>query len=853
MNILEKLAKKALNDTYLHKLVGRLEFLLAKKNILLQESNDEITTKEYSDLIRFADILSSSQSEDARNLAYKIVSLLFEYNNNLPTLEESFRAILIKLGNFPAITFLETKDNPQEYELPLEMKYEEAMKRSIQGVPHSEYIFTDSQYDIFNALISNKHFSFSGPTSLGKSFIIESFIKYLILEEGIRDNIAILVPTRALINQNLLKLKEEFSEIEQYEILSHPRIPQYIKKKGKKYIFVFTPERLISYISERSNPPIEYLFIDEAHKVIAEKDTRNPLYYHAILQAQKKSIRLYFASPNVSNPEVYLKLFDRSTEEFIYTTESPVSQNKYLLDLRKNELKVFGEFEAKSLTLNGNGTFFDWLVKLSRNDNKSIVYCNSRNMTREYALKLANRLPEKQSEPIEKLIEIIGTSIHDKYYLIDCLRKGVAFHFGDLPQRIRVQVENLFRDGEIDYLFCTSTLLEGVNLPAKNIFVLSDKVGLSDFRKVDFLNLIGRAGRLTKEFSGNIVIVRETDTNAWKKDDKIDELISSGSLPEAKSQVLKGNKNFYENIYRTIEGDKLTRESITDYEKEILDHYSNIVVIHTIEETASTLRTLLLKEKPQSADSIKKTTSSNKVPTDILRMSSSIKLSYQNNILDITKENLLVLSDSPDYTSIRQALGLLYEVYNWKNEEQGKKQILKNAKPEKHTNILNYYANLIANWMGSKPLKYLISKSIDYQHGKEFYDENSQYLGAFNKYDQSHVNIEINKLLSDIENLLRFRFVKYFNNYFLLTKHLLGEENAGANWADFLEYGSTKREIIELQNTGLPRHIATYIFEKHNNQITFDGNGNLIEVRSEELIGNLGAEDIEDEIREFYT
>ena len=43
-------------------------------------------------------------------------------------------------------------------------------------------------------------------------------------------------------------------------------------------------------------------------------------------------------------------------------------------------------------------------------------------------------------------------------------------------------------------MFCTSTLLEGVNLPAKNIFIFSNAIGNSKFSDVDFWNLAGRAG-----------------------------------------------------------------------------------------------------------------------------------------------------------------------------------------------------------------------------------------------------------------------------------------------------------------------------------------------------------------------
>lgn len=853
--MIEELAQKALKDNYLKKLVSKLELAITYKNILRQDPINYLSKQDFNHLIRFADILSSSKYEDSRNLAYKIISILFEYGQNIPTLEECLRVILIKLGNFPAISYLEKRENREKFELPLESKYEEIIKRLIQKVPNSKYVFTDSQYEIFEALKNNKHFSFSGPTSLGKSFIMESFIKYLIVNKKIKENIAILVPTRALINQNLLKFREEFAEIKNYEILAHPKIPQYIKNEDHNYIFIFTPERLISYFSEK-NPSIEYLFIDEAHKVISEKETRSPLYYHAILQAQKKSIKLYFASPNISNPEIYLKLFDRTTEESFYTTESPVSQNKYFLNLEEQEIKIIGEFESQIINLAINRPFFSWLSFLSRDNNKSIIYCNSKNKTRDYAIKFSKSLEKKNNSNIDHLIELIRETIHEDYYLIDCLKKGVAFHFGNLPQRVRVQIENLFKSGDIDYLFCTSTLLEGVNLPAKNIFVLSGQIGLAKFKKVDFLNLVGRAGRLGKEFSGNIFVVKEKDSKDWNREEVLDKLFNKSTVPKAQSQVINGQKNFYKNILLTLEEKALTRKNPTNYEVEILNHYSNIALIHTIDQTGSVFLNTLLREKPEASKSLQEKTLSNKVPIDILKISSSVNLYYQNKILNIDNNNLIVLSNTPTYEEILRVLQFLYENYNWKEEEVARNQILKLAKKDKHTSLLKFYAVLISEWFSSKPLKYLINKSIEYQHTNQvdLYDENNIYIGLFDRNNQLHVNIAINKLLGDIENLLRFRFIKYFNNYYLLLKHLLGESKAGSNWADFLEYGSTKKEIIELQNTGLPRHLATYIFEKHSDLIDFDKNSNLINIKSSILLDSIknSKSDIDNEIREFY-
>src|SRR5690606_23147430 len=105
--------------------------------------------------------------------------------------------------------------------------------------------------------------------------------------------------------------------------------------------------------------------------------------------------------------------------------------------------------------------------------------------------------------------------------LIFCLKKGVAFHFGKLPQKIRSEIEKLFAKKKISNIFCTSTLLEGENLPAKNIFILSNAIGRSKFSEIDFWNLAGRAGRLTQELYGNIICVRAEDKgNRWQNFEK---------------------------------------------------------------------------------------------------------------------------------------------------------------------------------------------------------------------------------------------------------------------------------------------------------------------------------------------
>ncbi|NJN42068.1 MAG: hypothetical protein HC811_07460, partial [Flammeovirgaceae bacterium] len=77
---------------------------------------------------------------------------------------------------------------------------------------------------------------------------------------------------------------------------------------------------------------------------------------------------------------------------------------------------------------------------------------------------------------------------------------------------------------------------------------------------------------------------------------------------------------------------------------------------------------------------------------------------------------------------------------------------------------------------------------------------------------------------------------------------ILGEENAGVNWATFLEYGTQNTIVIALQNYGLSRHSADYIFKMFKDCLKIEGD-KLIEINIKKLKSRLSKEDIEyDEI-----
>ena len=815
MTIFEKLSLKAINDDYFEELYYKAELIYA--NTFFQVDCSKLDDKEVVDLLRFSDILSRSNNVEAQNKAYKIISLLVDDYKDETFFRTVANSVFVKLGNFPAIEYI-GKYSQESDGASVELALEKSVKETFQKVHASDYVFTDAQYQIFESLKCNNHFSFSGPTSLGKSFIINAFIRYLVDEHKGTDNIIILVPTRALINQTVINLKKEFSSIENYKILAHPAVSEPFKTDKMHYIFVFTPERLVAYLSDGNNPKIDYLFVDEAQKIISEKDSRSPLYYHAILQAERKSIKLYFASPNIPNPEVFLQLFEKSTDESISVKSSPVAQNRFFIDLVEKKSMMFSDVNDESyIDLNFEIDDFNfWLKKLSANQ-KSIVYCNTKVDTIQYALSFAKTLPDKNDDKIDEVISIIEEHLHKRYYLIDCLKKGVAFHFGNLPQRIREKVEILFSDKAIDYMFCTSTLLEGVNLPAKNIFILNNAIGLTKFSDIDFWNLAGRSGRLAKELSGNIICTRIVDkNNRWRNPDKDLSVVRSKDIKPIKPLVINGQKNFYRNIEAALTDGVFSRKNASANEISVWNHYANIALIHELRSDDSALRSNFVSKNENAKDILQKEKKKNTVPDKILSSSSMIKAKYQNRVCNDSSLSEKVLSSEVNYDTVLNNLEMLCDFYSWEDEESSGHNPMCRSR-----DTLKYYAVLMTNWINATPLNRIITSTITYYSEKRvIWDVNE--LVTFYPSSQNHINMVINQIISDIDNVLRFKIKNYFSNYHDLLNHKLGEDNSGPNWADFLEYGTTDYRVIELQNMGIPRHLANYLLENSISFFKFD-------------------------------
>ena len=460
-------------------------------------------------------------------------------------------------------------------------------------------------------------------------------------------------------------------------------------------------------------------------------------------------------------------------------------------------------------------------------------------------MNFAQSLPDLNNGKLEKLIKIVSTSIHKEYYLIDCLRKGVAYHFGNLPQTIREGIEELFKEGVIKYLFCTSTLLEGVNLPAKNIFIFSEKIGLRKMDDIDFWNLSGRAGRLTIDLSGNIFCCHIVDKKGYWKDS--DFAILKKRTIERKTPILlkNNNQNLYKNINNILNNAPLTNKNLTDSEKKILEMYSNILLYQDIVESSSILKDKFLEKIGDNGrKTLKKKRSELEVPEKIIEQSININLDSQNKILTSSST---AFPNSFDYDACFEILKILCQKYDWLYFESGGNRPLLKKESQ-----LKYLAALMSNWINGISLNQIINYMTNYYHNKgnprELEIENNLYI-PFDKFNREHINALINQIIGDINTKIQFKIKNYITNYTLLLIEKGIEIDS--EWSNYLEYGTTNRQVVELQNLGFSRATSLLLKEEFIDQFVFNEIGEIVEIKEEELKNALDSERFSEELYEI--
>lgn len=502
------------HNTYLRKLV---KILLIQYANFLFGANWQLTQKQKSDLLTFADLLSKSinkgGTEKQRNLALRIIALLTKMYPKDPSVGIVNDEVMSSLNNF-----LRRQDSGYIQTVTLSRLWNDVIKdarkreRKIPG-QQGKY-FIGKQDQLFQSL-ENELNSFSAPTSMGKTFLIKKYIELKIIS-GEKSNFAITVPSKALITEVRSSLIDELGENlanNSYRLVS--RAEEYeLDYQNHSFIFVMTPERLSNVLMQNQNLRLGHLFIDESQK-ITEEDSRSIFYYEIFdrIKSWQQKPKITFASPLLPNPGIFNQLVsDEESEDGLSISESPVTQIKFIIDRYSQKLLEYDDLNHKAISLVqfSENSIPHIILNVSNaigSDKQSLIYYGSKAAAISDAVLLARQSDEINDGNLNSLADYISRKIHPNYVLVDLVKKGIAFHIGDLPVDVRTKIEDAYRQGALKFVFCTSTLLEGVNLPADNIFVTSLNNGQRKLTPLEFLNLIGRVGRLNHSMIGNVFLI----------------------------------------------------------------------------------------------------------------------------------------------------------------------------------------------------------------------------------------------------------------------------------------------------------------------------------------------------------
>lgn len=472
------------DDTYLHKIYEDILFNYSIKVFSFKKRAKRHIPK--IDALTFADLLSKSNhstlADSQKMWAQEIVTMLHYLYPDDPTVTYMTGVVLANLGNYQGQKLIDSTFDGID---ALDRIFGE-FKKDYLAIPADQgKRFMSAQKQVYDHL-QDDYFSYSGPTSMGKSYIMRMFIKQQILS-GSRNNFAIIVPTKALINEVRTKTTEDLGlslkEYRYHLVTAAGDAALKIDDKSRRYVFIMTPERLLYLLINEKDIQLDYLFIDEAQKLSGD-DTRSPFYYQVvqILNEAEQKPHIIFASPNVPNPQVYLNLISGVETETLNQHKlasgfSPVTQIKFLINLESKEVSVYNEHTKELMPITSvalqDAELTDVLLRFEKDDQgkekQCIVYFSSVRKTVDAARDFAaNRVAKTENAELIELAKDIKNEVHNDYYLAELVSKGVAYHIGYLPASIRQRIERLFHEGAITAIFCTSTLVEGVNLPADN-------------------------------------------------------------------------------------------------------------------------------------------------------------------------------------------------------------------------------------------------------------------------------------------------------------------------------------------------------------------------------------------------
>lgn len=588
-------------------------------------------------------IVYYEKNENLLNFAYEIIVQYTIITKDYDPISE----ISLILGFAPIIKILKEKGykNKKLFKNIIEEFY-------LRDNLYKGKILSTGQKIIYRLIDFEEDYSIVAPTSYGKTeLMIESALKC-------SGDVIIIVPLVALLNQvknDVIKAANENKTT--VKVITHHDIKP---SKYYKNIYVITQERCYQLIKENKIKGIKELYIDESHNLLnnTQRSFKLSEIIYILKKINKLTVRYY--SPVIDNPEsVVIKGLYKDKVKTV---------NKI------KDLKVYRYFiynrGIKKIYIPGSGMMTDICNIESYNNeieyiignskNKNIIFLNTPKDIEQFALELTQKVDGVNKRGIKEISDFVG----EKYYILDTLKKGIIYIHSQMPDIVKQYLIRLYREEKnIKYMITNSSVLEGVNTPSDNLFVVDYLIGNNIMKPIEFINLKGRINRISeiikeKNLSKLICEIHFIAHTDYKRRKIINEIINPcyGNVKdEIKNPYLEG----YEGNY-----------------KEDANFIQSIKKVDLIAENSEIFETFKIKE-PENESEIQKICLINDIILNENQkndIENRIKKYYNKNIED-TYELIKCINDifNLEYNNEEVINRLSYEkaqkfygmLYNW--------------------------------------------------------------------------------------------------------------------------------------------------------------------------------------------
>lgn len=406
------------------------------------------------------------------------------------------------------------------------------------------------------------------PTSGGKTLLAQFRILQALNQFAERGGwVAYVVPTKALGNQITRRLRRDFSPIGvrveqltgavEIDAIEESLLSSTETGEARAFdVLVATPEKLQLVIrNKKVGRPLSLMVVDEAHNM--ENETRG-LRIELLLATVKQECagtNFLLLMPFVERADALARWLanDPSSGRSISVGTSPWRPNEQLVGMFRAKadstmragwqlefesllttrktvrlagshpvggVKPLDVAKSKFIKANGAQNGFNLqaaaMARVFSDRGTSIAVGSDPGTTWGMAREVAKVLPamERASDRIQLVQHFLAAEISPQFELINMLSHGVGVHHAGLSDEVRSLIEWLTEEGDIKVLCATTTLAQGINFPVSSVFLATTKYPYGvPFKKREFWNLAGRAGRMNQDSVGVVGIADANRAN----------------------------------------------------------------------------------------------------------------------------------------------------------------------------------------------------------------------------------------------------------------------------------------------------------------------------------------------------